>query len=138
MHIPKVSRASSSSPLCDNVFVTKTPWLHVIRLLLACKLQDEMVVSIPGHRTMITRTRLSHRACCPPGKIVSSYTQENWRRRLLVAYLELLHVEGAILVFVHHAEDLLDALFGGVFVFGELDHRADLFCRVSRVTSNNY
>jgi hypothetical protein len=45
----------------------------------------------------------------------------------VVAYLELLHVEGAILVLVHHAEDLLDALFGCVFVFWELDHGSDLF-----------
>ena len=56
----------------------------------------------------------------------------------MVAYLELLHVERAILVFVHHAEDLLDALFGGVFVFGEFDHGADLCCRVSRAASDNY
>ena len=49
----------------------------------------------------------------------------------MVAYLELLHVEGAVLVLVHHAEDLLDALFGSVFVFREFDHGSDLFDHVS-------
>jgi hypothetical protein len=124
---------SSSSPPCENVFITKTPWLHVIRSLLACKMQDEVIASTPSHHTMITRTRLFRRACCPPGNIVSVHFNESWRGRLLVAYLELLHVEGAVLVFVHHAEDLLDTLFGSVFVFGEFDHGADLFDNMSKM-----
>ena len=36
----------------------------------------------------------------------------------LATLLEFLHVEAAVLVLVHHAEDLADALLGGVFVLG--------------------
>ena len=79
------------------------------------------------------RTRLFRRACCPPGKIVSIHNHEGWWRRVLVAYLELLHIEGAILVLVHHAENLLDALLGSVFVFREFNHGADLFNHMSKV-----
>jgi len=50
-----------------------------------------------------------------------------------LAYLELLHVERAILVLVHHAENLLDTLFRSVFVLGEFDHGTDLFDHVSEV-----
>ena len=87
---------------------------------------------------MIMQTRLSHRACCPPGKIVSIHVRVSWKSELLAAYLELLHVEGTVLVLVHHAEDLLDALLRSVFVFGEFDHGADLFANMSKVPRDGY
>lgn len=42
------------------------------------------------------------------------------------ALLELFDIQAAILVLVHHAKDFADALLGGVFVLGKLDHGADL------------
>lgn len=37
-------------------------------------------------------------------------------------FFEFLNVQAAILILVHHVEDLLYAFFGRIFVFGELDH----------------
>jgi hypothetical protein len=42
------------------------------------------------------------------------------------AFFELVHVKTAILILVHHLEDLLDSFLRCVFVFGELNHRTDL------------
>jgi hypothetical protein len=44
----------------------------------------------------------------------------------LAALLELGHVQAAVLVLVHHAEDLPDSLLRRVFVLGQFDHGADL------------
>jgi hypothetical protein len=44
----------------------------------------------------------------------------------LAALLELLHVQRAVFVLVHHVEDLLHPLLRGVFIFWQLDHGADL------------
>ena len=44
----------------------------------------------------------------------------------LAAFLELFHVEAAILVFIHHAEDLLNSLLRCVFISRELHHGSDL------------
>lgn len=44
----------------------------------------------------------------------------------LAAFLELFQVEATILILIHHAENLADALLGGIFVLGQLDHGADL------------
>lgn len=66
-------------------------------------------ITLPLHQTIVKRKRRDNRLIA------------------LGALLELGHVQAAVLVLVHHAEDLAHSLLGCVFVFGKLDHGADLW-----------
>jgi len=44
----------------------------------------------------------------------------------LRAFLEFSHIKTAVLVFVHHTEDLAYTLLRSIFIFWKLHHRTDL------------
>jgi len=98
---------------------------------LACKENHSNALLISRHPINTGRQETGQKAHSgwQKPRLYEAVVERQGRHNRLVAlgaFLELGHIQAAVLILVHHPEDLAHALLGRVLVFGQLHHGTNL------------